>query len=382
MSDYSPLLQQGLRLVRQAADEDAAGQSREALKHYRLALEAFLAVIRTEKNQKIVNTVLPQVRLYMQRAEELQNELDVEGLLDSVEPPHTPADPAAVAPAAPPPKRAAEALLAGSSPFPPPPPQQRPQEQQQQQTQQQQQQQFSCFPQTLFSADQVTAFAKPPQTVPAAVVAETVQREHDRLLAQDFPSPPSQQQPQPQQQQQQQPQKPKQEENGLQRHTLEISDGERGFGPETLYGTLVTADTMGVRVADPALGSARQLRVLLRLCEVVLRRATGPVLFEVQTRRAPPPSDQLDIFHQLSAALHAFNRSRLVVTFAEGPITSSEAGCTVVFSNGARVHGSRGLDVYRTQDMAPWAVGTSDYELCPCFPATFEYTVPLPPKDH
>ena len=144
----------------------------------------------------------------------------------------------------------------------------------------------------------------------------------------------------------------------------------------------MTADTTGVRVADPALGSARQLRVLLRLCEVVLRRATGPVLFEVQTRRAPPPSDQLDIFHQLSAALHAFNRSRLVVTFAEGPITSSEAGCTVVFSNGARVHGSRGLDVYRTQDMAPWAVGTSDYELCPCFPATFEYTVPLPPKDH
>ena len=171
----------------------------------------------------------------------------------------------------------------------------------------------------------------------------------------------------------------------MQRHTLVVADGARGYGPETLYGTLATPDTTGVRVADPALGSARQLRVLLRLCEVVLRRAAGPVLFEVRTRRAPPPSAQLDILQQLSAALHAFNRSRLVVTFTDGSSSSSSSSssdsseCTVAFSNGARVRGSRGIDVYRTQDMAPWAVGTSDYELCPCFAATFDYTVPQPP---
>ena len=168
----------------------------------------------------------------------------------------------------------------------------------------------------------------------------------------------------------------------MQRHTLVVADGARGYGPETLYGTLATPDTTGVRVADPALGSARQLRVLLRLCEVVLRRAAGPVLFEVRTRRAPPPSAQLDILQQLSAALHAFNRSRLVVTFTDGSSSSSSSDsseCTVAFSNGARVRGSRGIDVYRTQDMAPWAVGTSDYELCPCFAATFDYTVPQPP---
>ena len=155
-----------------------------------------------------------------------------------------------------------------------------------------------------------------------------------------------------------------------------MKEGARGYGPETLFGSLVTSDTTAVRVVDAAMRRGWQLRVLLRLCEVVLRHAAGAVIFELRTVREPEPSDQMDILQQIAASLHAYNGSKLVATFGATPHTP----CTVAFSNGALVRLSRGLAMYRTQDTSPWAVGMCDLELCPCHAATIDYYIPSSPS--
>jgi len=272
----------------------------------------------------------------------------------------------------------------------------------------------------LFSSDQVTTYAKPPTTVPSAVAAATSAREKEEkwfadMNKNDLPSSDSEQ-PQQQQQQQQQtsisafPSAPttmpttvsstnstdevktdatageetieftpdskaaEKPTNQQQHYTLVVKEGERGFGPETLFGSLVTEDVNRVRVVDAPMRCARQLRVFLRLCEVVLSHVKTPVLFELRTQRDPPPSEQMEILQQISNGLHSFNGSRLVVTFAETAITER----IVAFNNGSIVRCSRGIDIYCTHDMSPWAVGSSDHELCACHASTFEYTIPAP----
>ena len=158
----------------------------------------------------------------------------------------------------------------------------------------------------------------------------------------------------------------------MQQFALIVKEGDRGYGPETLFGSLVTGDTSRVTIVDPAMRCARQLRVFLRFCEVVLSHATGPVIFELRTQRDPPPGEQMEIMQQISAGLHSYNGSRLVVTFAESPITER----TIAFDNGSRVRCSRGIDIYQTHDVSPWSIGMCSFEQCKCHAATFEYVIP------
>ena len=277
------------------------------------------------------------------------------------------------------------------------------------------------------SLQQVSKFAKAPQGVPASVIASTTQREQEEKWFAEVNKPdlPEQKQPEssvsisafpsapttmPTQQKQQQPQsdgiteqrldetakadaaekdatkpmeetidfsaeKPKEPPRTstvMQQYALIVKEGDRGYGPEALFGSLVTGDTTRVSVVDPAMRCARQLRVFLRFCEVVLSHATGPVIFELRTQRDPPPGEQMEILQQISAGLHAYNGSRLIVTFAESPITQR----TVSFDNGARVRCSRGIDIYQTHDVSPWSIGMCSYEQCLCHAATFEYAIP------
>jgi hypothetical protein len=72
MADCSRLLQQGLGLVQTAAQHDAAGNYQEAVRLYSLALDAFLSVLKMERNPRIVETLKGKVVDYMNRAEELK----------------------------------------------------------------------------------------------------------------------------------------------------------------------------------------------------------------------------------------------------------------------------------------------------------------------
>jgi hypothetical protein len=79
MADCSQLLQQGLSLVQAATQHDRAGNHREALRLYSLSLDAFLSVLKKERNPHIVSTLQDKVGEYMRRAEELKTLLDGNG---------------------------------------------------------------------------------------------------------------------------------------------------------------------------------------------------------------------------------------------------------------------------------------------------------------
>jgi len=78
MADCSNLLQTGLELVQQAIRLDQAGNLRDALRLYSLALESFVRVLQMEKNERIVSTLKGKVSDYMLRAEQIKEILSKE----------------------------------------------------------------------------------------------------------------------------------------------------------------------------------------------------------------------------------------------------------------------------------------------------------------
>ncbi|KAL6051307.1 MIT domain-containing protein 1, variant 4 [Balamuthia mandrillaris] len=82
MADCSGLLQTGLSFVQKATEQDNAGNYSEAFRLYSLAIEAFLSVIKMERNKRIKQTVARKASEYMARAEQLKEILSapIEGM--------------------------------------------------------------------------------------------------------------------------------------------------------------------------------------------------------------------------------------------------------------------------------------------------------------
>eukprot|EP01112_Ceratiomyxa_fruticulosa_P018888 TRINITY_DN6106_c0_g1_i1.p1 TRINITY_DN6106_c0_g1~~TRINITY_DN6106_c0_g1_i1.p1 ORF type:complete len:378 (+),score=67.66 TRINITY_DN6106_c0_g1_i1:196-1329(+) len=72
MADCSQLLNTGLSILHGACEHDRKGNYREAVRGYSLALEAFLSVLKMEKNDRVKNQLKEKVVEYMNRAEYLK----------------------------------------------------------------------------------------------------------------------------------------------------------------------------------------------------------------------------------------------------------------------------------------------------------------------
>jgi len=72
MADCSQLLNTGLSILHGACENDKKGNYREAVRGYSLALEAFLSVLKMEKNDRIKSQLKEKVAEYMNRAEYLK----------------------------------------------------------------------------------------------------------------------------------------------------------------------------------------------------------------------------------------------------------------------------------------------------------------------
>ena len=331
MADCTNLRQQGITLVQKAIKYDQEGEYEAALRYYKQALDCFVPALKLERNPKIKSTLIPKVKEYMDRAEEIQafisqeqafeDELSVAPAVPAAPPKQAPAAPAAAAPK----KVLAAPLSVSTGGYAQP--------QQQQQPLQPPQPQPQPSQSTM---DLLSMFPKLPTTAPE-------QPAHTETPIQQ--------------------QQPSQGQNTV----ISIKAGQTQCGYETLFKSYLRGVTSCV-IEDPYVKTPFQIRNLLHFCEVVVKLSQAPkVSFELVTSLDPnadtasaQQSSLLDLALCLEAAGHS-----LKPTFVGEP----PAVPKITLSSGVVIKSpDYGLSFYEEPEdpSSEFWIGVSEFDLRKC----------------
>lgn len=327
MADCTNLRQQGITLVQKAIRYDQEGEYDAALKYYKQALDCFVPVLKLERNPKIKATLIPKVKEYMDRAEEIQSYLDKERTFEdelAIAPEVPTTAPKQAAPA--PQKTLAAPLASGGGYAQPKQPQQpsRSNIQSKEQPQQQQQQ-----PQNTM--DLLSMFPKLPSNKPDESAAG---QGHGSLI--------------------------------------NIKAGQMQCGYETLFRSYLQGVTSCI-IEEPSIKTASELRNLLHFCEVVIKVSHSPkISFELFTvldsSSEEVASVQQNSILELALSLESAGHS-LKPTFVNEPMMPK-----VSLNNGVVIKlPDYGLNFYEEPDTSIW-IGLSEYDLRKCKETTIEIT--------
>ena len=329
MADCTNLRQQGIALVQKAIRYDQEGECEAALKFYKQALDCFVPALRLERNPKIKSTLIPKVKEYMDRAEELQAYINQERTFEdelSLAPEAPTATPKQAAPA---PQKTLAAPLAVSGGYSQPKPQPQPQRQPQPQFQPQPQPQAPA--QSQSTMDLLSMFPKLPTSKPEEPAGVPAQGQSS---------------------------------------VLSIKQGQMQCGYETLFGKYFHGVSSCV-IEEPDTKTASGMRNLLHFCEVVIKASHSPkVAFELVTQldssNEEAASAQQNILLELALGMESAGHS-LKPSFVEEPITPK-----VTLSNGIVIKSPDfGLNFYDEPESGVW-VGLTEYDLRKCKETTIE----------
>lgn len=321
MADCTNLRQQGIAFVQKAIRYDQEGEYEAALKFYKQALDCFVPALRLERNPKIKSTLIPKVKEYMDRAEEIQTYLNQERTFEdelSLAPEVPTATPKQAAPA---PQKVLAAPLAvpGGSSQPKPKP----------------------------------APVQPTQPQPPAQSQSTMD------LLSLFPKLPTTK-----------PEEPAVAPSQGQSTLLSIKAGQMQCGYETLFVKYLHGVSSCV-IEEPNTKTPSEMRNLLHFCEVVIKVSHSPkISFELITQldssSEEAASDQQNILLDLALCLETAGHS-LKPTFVEEPIAPK-----ISLSNGVVIKSpDYGINFYDEPETGIW-IGLTEYDLRKCKETTIE----------
>lgn len=332
MADCTNLRQQGITLIQKAIKYDQEGEYEAALRYYKQALDCFIPALRLERNPKIKSTLIPKVKEYMDRAEEIQSYMDQERTFEN-ELSLAPGVPAAAPKqAAPAPQKTLAAPIAASGGYAQPQPKPQPQPKSN-----------DLAPtQSQSTMDILSMFPKLPQDKPKE------------------PSPPAQQAAAI----------PSQGHSSL----ISIKSGQMQCGYETLFGSYMH-DVTSCTIEEPSVKTPSEMRNLLHFCEVVIKASHSPkISFELVTlldsNSEEAASEQQSNLLEFALCLESAGHS-LKPTFVDEPIAPK-----VTLNNGTVIKSpDYGLNFYEEPEFSFW-IGLTEYDLRRCKETTIEISHP------
>eukprot|EP01113_Clastostelium_recurvatum_P041557 TRINITY_DN6621_c0_g1_i3.p1 TRINITY_DN6621_c0_g1~~TRINITY_DN6621_c0_g1_i3.p1 ORF type:complete len:327 (+),score=62.33 TRINITY_DN6621_c0_g1_i3:3-983(+) len=304
MADCSQLLNTGLGLLHQACELDRANNYREAIRIYSLALEAFLSVLKMEKNERIKAQLKDKVFEYMNRAEQLK------GIVAAQERGHAPA--AVAAPDASP-----------SVAFP-------------------------SVPTARLASTKPVASPVPVHSTPTSISSPT-------------PAPPAHSSPALPAIPQATPSLPV-SSPVLHSQSIRIQAGQMGCSYATLFGPYLTG-ARSVLIEDPYIRSKHQIANFVRLCELIVKMCSARGSVHIHLVTSHDTQEQKESMDSAFLALTNSLRPYDVGLSVEMRGTLHDRDIRT--DTGWSIKIGRGLDIYQ-KSVSHFAVGSTDMDLRPC----------------